>query len=678
MYRSPRAICGFITIDQKIKIVTKANDAFGTRIANLLPKSKKLKLKIMKRIVLVLTLQIFSVALLTAQVIKGSIQDEKGKPVTAATVSLLSTKDTSVVKLVLSKEGVYGFEQVKSGTYLISISYVGYKTILSPVFAFKGEPVVMPELILSEPVSKLQGVTVVARKPVVEVKANKTILNVEGSINATASDALELLRKSPGVTVDNDENLSMNGKNGVKVYIDNKPTPLNGQELSNYLKSIPAAQIEAIEIIHNPSASYEAAGNAGIINIRLKKNKTIGLNGSVSGGVSASKNTRYETGFSLNSKDKNLNVFSTYNYNMGKIESDFNLRRIILDTSFNQQSKIMMEKNTHTFKTGIDYTLSSKSTLGVMVNGNFSNPKTSNNNVTPIAYKPTSVVNKILVAENFTKQQNNNINTNFNYAYRDTAGRSLVLNADYGYYLNKQNQSQPNSFFDATGKNELYQRNYLIVSPTTIDIYSLKADYEQNFAKGRLAIGGKIGYVKTNNDFNQYDVDGSSLKLDKNRSNVFGYKENVNAAYVNYSRDLKGLSIQAGIRGEQTFLQGKLKNYKKAGNDYVEETSAFKRDYTDFFPSVSITIAPKTQNQFALAYSRRIDRPIYQDLNPFEYRINEYHFHKGSIDLRPQYSNTVSLTHTYKYKLNTRLSYSHVTDMFGQIVDTAQGVTDAD
>ena len=278
------------------------------------------------------------------------------------------------------------------------------------------------------------------------------------------------------------------------------------------------------------------------------------------------------------------------------------------------------------------------------------------------------------MAENNSEQRNKNINTNINYSYKGASGKTFSVNADYGYYNNKQDQLQPNTFYDSTGSNELYRRNYQIVSPTRIDIYSLTADYEQNFAKGRLGLGGKFGYVKTDNDFSQYDQAGSDWKLNKDRSNFFGYKETVSAAYVNYTRELKGIAIQGGVRAEQTNVEGTLKSYKQSGNDHTIETASFTRDYLDFFPSVSVTIAPKTNNQFALAYNRRIDRPVYQEMNPFEYRINEYTYHRGSTALRPQYSNTVSLTHTYKYKLNTTLSYSHVKDIFGQLVDTAQGI----
>jgi iron complex outermembrane recepter protein len=207
----------------------------------------------------------------TAQV-NGTVRDADGKPVNGVTISLL--KDSSVVKLSATKDnGAYVFAGIKPGTYKVSASHIGFTPAVSAAFAVDGNDVTIPELKLVKAVANVQGVTVTARKPIVEVKADKTILNVEGTINAVGSDALDLLRKAPGVLVDKDDNLSISGKNGVQVYIDGRPSPLSGADLANYLKSMQSAQIEAIEIITNPSAKYEAAGNAGIINIKLKKNK---------------------------------------------------------------------------------------------------------------------------------------------------------------------------------------------------------------------------------------------------------------------------------------------------------------------------------------------------------------------------------------------------------------------
>jgi iron complex outermembrane recepter protein len=306
----------------------------------------------MKKILLAIALQVFGMAVLKAQ-IKGSVKDEQGNAISNATVSLLKAKDSSVVKLELSKDGSFGFGQLAKDSFLISISYVGHQTYFSEPFAYTGTPIILSAYSLTAAKTKMQGITITARKKVLDVKADRTILNVEGTINSTGGDALELLRKSPGVSVDNDEKLSVNGKNGVQVYIDNKPTPLNGQDLSTYLKSIPSAQIEAIEIIHNPGAVYEAAGSAGIINIRLKKNKTMGFNGSVNAGISASQNGRWEDGFSINFRNQKLNAFATYNANYGKMESEFELNRVIKDTAFNQTTKNIADEKQLCFQNRI-------------------------------------------------------------------------------------------------------------------------------------------------------------------------------------------------------------------------------------------------------------------------------------------------------------------------------------
>src|SRR5687768_16512294 len=211
-----------------------------------------------------------------AQQINGLAKDESGTPLTSATVSLIKVKDSSTIKLAVSKAtGAYSFSGIKEGNYKVMVTNVGYKAAFSPGFSFSSSDVTVPEIKLSKMQGALGNVTVTAKKPIVEVIADKTILNVEGTINATRSNALELLRKSPGVMLDKDDNISLSGKNGVQIYIDGKSTPLSGQDLASYLRSLQSSQVEAIELITNPSAKYDAAGNAGIINIRLVKNKSL-------------------------------------------------------------------------------------------------------------------------------------------------------------------------------------------------------------------------------------------------------------------------------------------------------------------------------------------------------------------------------------------------------------------
>jgi hypothetical protein len=623
------------------------------------------------RLFLLLLLAGFTATGASAQV-SGTAKDAQGQPLKGVTISLL--KDTVVVKLAVSKEnGSYLFNDVKQGNYRVSASHVGFAPIKSAPFDVADSPVTVADIKLEKAAGDMKGIVVTAKKPMVEVKADKTILNVEGTINATGSDALELLRKAPGVTVDKDDNLSLSGKNGVQVFIDGRPSPLAGQDLANYLKSLQSSQIEAIEMITNPSAKYEAAGNAGIINIRLKKNKSFGTNGSVNAGWNIGTFAKYNSGISLNHRNKSINVFGNYNYNRGRNTNTMSIYRSVMDTLFDQDAVMNMRIRSHNFKVGADYFINKKSTLGVIVNGNIAEPNISNVSRTPISYIPTKTVDRILVADNKSVSERNNINYNLNYSYNNPNGQSLIVNADHGNYDLFNDQYQPNFYYDASGQNKISSVIYQMIAPTDIRISSLKADYEQNFKGGKLGIGGKSSMIQTDNDFQRYDVLSSGKVLDQERSNRFRYDENINAGYVNYNKSWKGFMLQAGVRVENTVSEGLSNGMKKGGSGFQPYDSTFRRNYTDVFPSAAVTFNKNPMSQVSLTYSRRIDRPAYQDLNPFEFKLDEYTFQKGNINLRPQYTNSFGITHTFKYKLNTTLNYSRVKDMFTQLLDTADG-----
>ena len=608
-----------------------------------------------------------------AQQVSGITKDADGKPLNGATITLL--KDSSIAKLgVTNASGIYTFAAVKPGTYKIKSSFIGYKVAVSAPFSVTTEDVKVPEMLLAKSGGQLQEVALSSQKPIVEVRADKMIVNVEGTINSVGSDALELLRRSPGVTVDKDDNLSLSGKNGVQVYIDGRPTPLSGADLATYLKSMQSSNIESIELITNPSAKYEAAGNAGIINIRLKKNKSFGTNGSVNAGWNIGITPKYNAGFSLNYRNRNINIFGNYNYNRSSNQGTIHFQRTVLDTLFEQNGVINIKNKTHNFKAGADYFINKKSTLGFIVTGTYADPQFNNYGRTPITYVPANTVNRILVANNTNSMKRHNINLNLNYTYINPDGRNLTINADHGTYNLNSNQFQPNYYYDPSGQNVITSLIYQMIAPTDIDINSFKVDWEQNFKKGKLGFGGKTAFINSENDFQRYNVNSTSgvKDLDKDRSNHFRYKENINAGYVNYNRAFKGVIIQAGVRVENTVTEGTSNGLKNAGGSYVKYDSSFKRDYTDFFPSAAVTFNKNPKSQFSLTYSRRIDRPAYQDLNPFEFKLDEYTFMKGNINLRSQYTNSFGLTHTYKFKLNTTLNYSHVKDMFVQLPDTTE------
>jgi len=609
-------------------------------------------------------------AILFGQQINGSIKDDQGKGINNATVSLLVAKDSSVSKLALTKtDGQFSFSDAKSGKYLITTSHVGYKPIYSAVIDFDGVSSVTVAALQLEKISKeIAGVTVTSKKPMVEVKADRTILNVENTINAAGSDALELLRKSPGVTVDKDDNISLSGKNGVQVFIDGKPSPLSGADLANYLKSMQSTQIESIELITNPSAKYEAAGNAGIINIRLKKNKAYGFNGSVNAGWAIATFPKYNSGVNINYRYKKINLFGSYNRNQNKNVSTLDLYRTTdSDSSFDQRSEGIGKNRSNNFKTGVDFYANRFSTFGIMVNGNISENKYKNTSTTDIAYIPSKTNDRILVANTSSEGERENINYNFNYRFADTSGHELNIDGDYGSYNSDNHQHQPNNIYDQNGSNLKQSEVYNTYTPSEIDIYSLKIDYEQNFKKGKLGFGSKLSSVKTDNTFQRFFGEGANTVEDNN--NNFNYDETIKALYVNYNRQFKGVMLQAGLRVENTHSKGISKGFRY---DYSTGTtviidSVLDRQYTDPFPSAALTFNKNPMKQWSVTYSRRIDRPSYQNLNPFEFNLDKYTFQRGNPNLKPQYTNSFGITNIYKYKLTTSVNYSHVKDVFSTI-----------
>jgi hypothetical protein len=624
----------------------------------------------MKRILtftLFILLTAFSFAQTKTATITGKIVEGTGKPLPLATVTLLKAKDSTLAKTAITNNnGVFTIVGVSANAYFISATSVGHQKNSSPVFNIaEGQDFTASTVALSQSNTSLTEVTVQAKKPMIEVRADKTVFNVESSINATGSNAFELLQKSPGVSIDKDDNISMQGKNGVKIYIDGKPTQMSGADLAAYLRSINSADMESIEMITNPSAKYDASGNAGIINIRLKKNKNYGANGNFSTGVGFGHTPKLNNSLSLNYRNKKINLFSNYSNNFGKNRFNLDLYRIQKDSLYDQHSVNINNNQTHNVKAGMDYFLNAKNTIGVMVTANFNDNTGTSNGATLISPNSTKIPIKTLYATNRIPGTRTNIDYNLNYRYADSKARELNIDADYITFRRKGNSYQPN-WYRAFGTEVLLdEKIYRNNTPTDIDIYTFKVDYEMPFQKGKLGFGGKYSDTKTKNTFDFYNVYGGQDVKDIYRSNKFNYDENVNALYVNYNRPLsKKVTMQAGVRMENTQSEGDLISAVQQPDNNV------KRQYTNFFPSGALTYAVNQKNSLNLSYSRRIDRPNYQDLNPFEDKLDELTYRKGNAFLRPQYTNAFQLSHTFKYRYVTSLGYSHIKDYFAQIIDT--------
>jgi iron complex outermembrane receptor protein len=605
--------------------------------------------------------------------IAGLVINNADKPLSAATITLLSAKDSSIYKTAVSDSyGKYLFEKVKAGAYLVKVSNINFATWYSSAFQVKeGETYALPAAQLLVADKKLKDVVVTTtKKPMIEVRADRTVFNVENSINATGSNALELLQKSPGVTVDKDENISMKGKNGVRIYIDGKPSPMAGTDLAAYLKSVQSSDIESIEMIENPSAKFDASGNAGIINIRFKKNKKFGTNGSTSLGYNQGIYSTYNGNVSLNYRNKKINVFSNISANKGISENWNNFYRLQSDSIYDQKATNKSINKGGNIKAGADYFINDKNTIGFMVNSNFNNREMTSDGQTFISAQSTKLPTQILKAGNRIPSDRSNSNINLNYRYSDTSGRELNIDADRGIFRHRGNSMQPNYYVDANTGAILRERIFANNTPINIDIYTGKIDYEQKFAKGKLGAGAKYSSVKTANTFDFYNVINSNKQIDFERSNNFTYTEAVSAGYINYNRSFKKWSMQLGVRAEQTNSEGVL--HAKSKLTMKDTTEIVKREYLNFFPSAAFSYTLSANHQFNINYSRRIDRPRYQDLNPFENKLDELTYEKGNAFLRPQYTNSFSLSHTYKSFLTTSLSYSHISDYITEINDTAR------
>ena len=307
---------------------------------------------------------------LPAQTITGYVKKNSGGSMELITILLLKAKDSSLVKgAVTDVQGKYEFSKIASGTYFISANGTGFSKTSTPVFDFNGNNYTVDSIVLKQSIEELKSVTVTSTRPLIQIQADKLIFNVEGSVNSTGLTALELLQKSPGVQVDQDDNILVEGKQGVKIYIDGKPSPLAGRDLAAVLKSMQSSDIEAIEIITNPSAKYDAAGNVGIINIRLKKNKKLGTNGNLTINPYVGITPKINLSGSLNYRNKKWNLFGNYSIGQGIWHNTRENDKILNNVAYNTASKSEWRDKYQNFKAGADYSLNSKNSLGIVING---------------------------------------------------------------------------------------------------------------------------------------------------------------------------------------------------------------------------------------------------------------------------------------------------------------------
>jgi iron complex outermembrane recepter protein len=603
--------------------------------------------------------------------VAGQVIDGNTKTIEAATITLLKAKDSSVAKIsAANKDGNFIFENVAEGKYLVSISAVGHTKGFSEIFEItpSNSNVTLKTIELIPLAKNLTGVTVAAKKPLIEQKIDRTIVNVEASITNVGTSALEVLEKSPGVSVDKDGNISLKGKQGVQVYIDGRPSYLSGADLAIYLRNLSSNQLDQIEIMTNPPAKYDAAGNAGIINIKTKKTKQFGYSGSISSTWAQGRYPKVNESFTFNYRKNKLNLFTTLGYNYRKNWQDLDIQRKFIEHStkeikshFDQESRIKEEGQSYNAKVGFDYFANKKTTFGAVFTGYY-NPGLFSNQSDVLIYDANYFLLSNTLAKTSNDREWKNFSTNVNFRHLlDTAGQEITADIDYLTYRTTNSQYLVNAYYDPNGVPTDKADTLLGSLPQNINIYSAKVDYTLPLKKGaKFEAGVKTSYVETDNNAIYDSINYGMRVRDDGRSNHFIYKENVNAAYVNYSRSLsKKWFGQFGLRLENTNATG----------DQVTTGQKFDRHYTQLFPTAFIQYKPSDKNSFVLNYGRRIQRPNYQDLNPFILFLDKYTFEQGNPNLQPQFAHNIELTHSYKGILNTTLNYTKTNNIINEVLE---------
>jgi iron complex outermembrane recepter protein len=618
----------------------------------------------------ILTLSLFSYGQKGNGKVSGQVIDGNTKTIEAATITLLNAKDSTVSKITAAnKEGYFVFENVNEGKYIVSITAIGHTKGFSEVFEITSNSHISLKTIELVPLPKdLAAVTVAAKKPLIEQKIDRMVVNVEAAVTNVGTSALEVLEKSPGVSVDKDGNISLKGKQGVQVYIDGRPTFLGGIDLANYLRNLSSNQLDQIEIMTNPPAKYDAAGNAGIINIKTKKTKQFGYSGSLSSTWSQGRYHKLTESFNFNYRKDKLNLFTTIGYSNRKNWQDLDIQRKFIEHStkqikshFDQESRIREAGKSYNAKVGFDYFASKKTTFGAVFTGYY-NPGTFRNQSDVLISDPNRILLSKTIANTSNERKWKNFSTNINFRrVLDTTGQELTADFDYLTYHSTNMQDLVNAYYDAFGIPTVKADTLLGDLPQDITIYTARVDYTKPLKKGaKFEAGLKTSFVETDNNAIYDSLNYGVRVRDNGRSNHFIYNENVNAAYVNYSRPFtKKWYGQFGLRLENTNAKG----------NQVTTVQRFDRHYTQLFPTAFLQFKPSDKNSFVLNYGRRISRPDYEDLNPFILFLDKYTFEQGNPNLQPQFAHNIELTHSFKGFLNTTLNYTNTTDIINEVLE---------
>lgn len=593
--------------------------------------------------------------------INGSVIAD-GKPISGAVVYLLKDTGTVIVKTTITDtDGKFSFTSTLAN-FRITVNAMGYNEFTSSI----KQPGLPIEAVLTASEKLMTAVTVVAQRKLVEVKTDKTVINVDAAPTNIGTTALEVLEKAPGVMVDKDGNISMLGKAGVVIMIDGKPTYMSNADVANYLKSLSSSQLDQIELITQPSAKFDAAGNAGIINIKTKTNKPMGTNGSIGATYSQGVNRRLSLNGSLGYRKGKLNLFGSVNYFDNISFNEVYLSRNIRNPNTKEILSVLdqttgMSVHVKPFNTkfSLDYLATKNTSFGMAFSGNFN----SNFFKLPTRMEVINSTGVLQGVYNSVTENAMNINNIIGNIYwktkLDTTGRELT--ADIDFIRNSSDFNQTMNSYYYPQQNNPAESPYILkgLNPSVVKVYTGKIDYVHPLKKNaKLEAGIKASFVETDNNSLFNVLKNNVWEVDP-RSNDFIYKENIYAAYLNGNKQWKKWGLQLGLRLENTIMNG----------DQITTQQKFERNLLQLFPTAFLSYKASDISMFTINFGRRIDRPNYRDLNPFQLLLNPFTYNQGNPNLRPQFTNNAELGYSFKNGMITaKLGYSKTTDIITDII----------
>ena len=588
--------------------------------------------------------------------LSGCVQDENRQPVEVANVLLKQAKDsTYITGMLTDTQGCFSFDQ-PLGEYLLHITLIGSKDLYVPVVLQGNKNV--GELTLKSSSTLLDEVTVTAARPVIKRLVDRVVFDAHNTIASAGGSALDLLREVPGLQV-GQNSIGIIGKGGIKVYINARETKLSGDELIDYLRSYDASQILKVEVITTPPSKYDAAGNAGIINIRLKSRPKDYVGGTASASYSAGEKDNYGYGgVSLNLSKGRVSSFLNGGTTQGNYETREKNYRYFPQNTWNSRADYTNYMNSFYLQGGVDVSLERDWTVGMQAIYNHSAPKPGNAlSWTEVYDASTAVLDSLLYSNSDKDTSSDRLNLNFHTdKVWDDKGKKMTWDVDYL----RDNRDENMGFLSKTllpdgteipGTN--FDYNYL--QHRKVDVVSSALDFILPFEKYKITAGAKVSFTNTRNGIN-YDTSDPTLVQD----DYFRYKEQIYALYADYSREFsERFSMQLGLRMEHT---------RTTGISEAKDTED-KHDYTRLFPTVYLLYSPTDGHALNFSFSNRISRPSQNMVNPFPFYQNKYTYACGREDLKPSYTYNAELGYTLKNNFNVSAYYSYSDDVFFQVVD---------